>query len=160
MIIPLGIIPEFSKSLITWFKKVKPKQLVLLAGISGVETEKEHEILGIGTDKKSKKELKRLNIGEIGEGMLTGVSSELFMYCFEKKIPSISLMAETHYIPDPLAAATRIKILNGLLDLNIKKDNLIETGKKIERSFKEIAQQLKRGREGYKEIEGFSPMYG
>lgn len=160
LIAPLEIIPEFSKSLVKWFEEVKPKQLILLAGISGIETEKEHEILGVATDEESKKKLKKLNVSEIEEGMLTGISSELFMYCFERGIPSISLMTETHYIPDPFAAASMLKILNGLLGIDVETENLTETGKQIEKSFREIAEQLKRGKEGYKKMEGLSPMYG
>lgn len=160
LIVPLDIMPEFSKTLGRWFTKMKPKQVILLAGISGVEIEKEHEILGISTVNSMKKKLEELDVRIIKEGMITGISSDLLLHCTDRGIPTISLMTETEYIPDPLAAASVVKILNGLLNLNVDTKNLTETGKLIEKKFKEIAKQLKRSKDGYKSIEGFSPMYG
>lgn len=151
---------EFSMVLMNWFDKIAPKQVILLAGISGLITEKEHEIMGISTTPELDKKLEEAKIKKIEEGMLTGISSELLLGCIEKKIPAISLMAETHYTPDPLAAASMVKILNILLGTKIDTKNLIEEGKKIEGMYKEISEQIKRGKNGYDAIKEFQPMYG
>ncbi|MFH0859706.1 MAG: PAC2 family protein [Candidatus Altiarchaeota archaeon] len=160
LIVPLENIPEFSKVIAKWFTDIKPKQVILLAGISGVEIEKEHEILGITTDKSLEKKLKELKVRIIEEGMITGISSDLLLNCIDKGINTVSLMTETDYVPDPLAAASVVEILNKLLNLSVKTKNLTETGKLIEEKLNEIAKQLRRGKEGYKRMEGFSPMYG
>ncbi len=151
---------EFSDMLGKWFNEIKPEKVILLAGISGKGTDKEHEIFGIASGGEFDKELKRLGISEIEEGILTGISSELLLNCMDSKIPAICLMAETRYMPDPLGAASMIDILNGLLGLKIDTRNLIQKGTEIEKRFREIAEQMKKGREDHKGIGEYSPMYG
>jgi len=158
--VPLPYVGEFSEVLSNWFGEINPKKVILLAGISGKGTDKEHEIFGIASDSDLDKELKRLNVSKIEEGILTGISSELLLDCMDNKIPTISLMAETRYTPDPLGAASMLEILNDLLNLDIDIKNLIEKGKEIEEKFKEIAEQLKKGKEDHKGIGEHSPMYG
>lgn len=160
LIVPFQHVREFSRALMEWFEKIKPKQVILLAGISGLTTEKEHEIMGISTNPELDKKLEELKVRKIEEGMLTGISSELLLGCIEKKIPALSLMAETHYTPDPLAAASMVKILNSLLGMKIDTKNLIEEGHKIEEMYKEISEQIKHGKNGYEAIKEFQPMYG
>lgn len=158
--VPLSHTKEFSDTLSEWFNEIKPEKVILLAGISGKGTDKEHEIFGIASNGELDKELKKLDISKIEEGILTGISSELLLNCIDNKIPAISLMAETRYIPDPLGAASMIGILNGLLNLDIDTKNLIEKGTEIEKKFKEIAEQLKKGKEDHKGVGEYSPMYG
>ena len=158
--VPIPHIGEFSSVFSKWFKEINPEKVILLAGISGKGTDKEHEIFGIASNGELKKELERLDVSKIEEGILTGISSELLLDCIESKIPVISLMVETRYIPDPLGAASMIKILNGLLGLKIDTKNLSEKGKEIEEKFKEIAEQLKKGNEDHKGVGEYSPMYG
>lgn len=160
LMVPMQHVKEFSSDLMKWLDEIKPRQVILLAGISGLTTEKEHEIMGISTNPELDKKLGELKIKRIEEGILTGISSELLLSCIEKKIPAVSLMAETHYTPDPLAAASMVNILNGILGTKIETTNLIEEGKKIEGMYKEISEQIKHGKNGYKEISEFSPMYG
>ncbi|MBU4202001.1 MAG: PAC2 family protein [Candidatus Altiarchaeota archaeon] len=158
--VPIPHIGEFSSVFSKWFKEINPEKVILLAGISGKGTDKEHEIFGVASNGELEKELERLDVSKIEEGILTGISSELLLDCIENKIPVISLMAETRYIPDPLGAASMIKILNGLLGLNVDTKNLSEKGKEIEEKFKEIAEQLKKGKEDHKGVGEYSPMYG
>jgi len=158
--VPLPYVGEFSEVLSDWFKEIDPEKVILLAGIAGKGTDKEHEIFGIASDSKLDKDLKKLNISKIEEGILTGISSELLLNCIDNKIPSISLMAETHYTPDPLGAASMLEILNDLLNLDMDTKNLIEKGKEIEEKFKEIGEQLKKGKDDHKSIGDYSPMYG
>ena len=160
VMIPVPYVQEFSEALTDWLKEINPSKVVLLAGISGRETEKEHDILGIANTSELNKKLKKVNVTMIEEGMLTGISSELLLYCAENNIPSISLMAETEHTPDPMASASMLEILDKLLELGINTKRLINEGKKIEKMFKEVTGQLKRGKESYKGMEEYSPMYG
>lgn len=161
LIIPVQYIPEFSNALTNWFKEINPSKVVLLAGISGRLTEKEHDIIGIANTPELNKRLKELDVTKIEEGMLTGISSDLLLYCVETSIPTISLMAETRHVPDPLASASLLKVLDKLLDLGIDTKKLVEEGKKIEEMFKEITEQLKRGKDGHREMmEAYPSMYG
>ena len=160
IIIPLESVEEFSKTICGWFDKIKPREVYLLAGISGVEGKEEHEILGIATTEKLSKKLEANNTEIISDGMITGISADLLYHCMDKKIPCVSLVTETHFIPDPMAAASMLGILNGLLKLKVPTDELVQVGEQIEDHVKKITEHLKRGREKYKKMEGFSPMYG
>jgi uncharacterized protein len=158
--VPFQHVGEFSEVLSSWFREVKPKQIILLAGIAGISTDKEHEIFGITTDPELKEKLRKLKVEEIDEGMLTGISSDLLLDCIENKIPVVSLMAETRYTPDPLGAASMLKILNGLLGLNIDMEKLVEKGEEIEKMFENISEQMKKGIDDTKKMSEYSPMYG
>jgi predicted ATP-grasp superfamily ATP-dependent carboligase len=93
------------------------------------------------------------------EGVLTGMSSSLMTKCCAIDIPSTSLMVETTYIPDVMAAASITKILAELLQLKIQIDELTKTGKDIESKFKENLEQMKIGQENYKEMHQQLSMY-
>jgi len=160
VIIPMEVISGFSKVLSEWFTQISPRQVILLAGITGVKTDKEHEILAVATDDENKKKLSRLKVNQIEDGIVTGVSSDLLIHCLEEKIPCIALLAETQYAPDPTAAASMLTILNSLLGLDVSVKDLLKAGKKIEEQVKNITDQLRRGKEGYKRMEEYSPMYG
>lgn len=160
VMIPVPYVQEFSEALTSWLKEIKPSKVVLLAGISGRETDKEHDILGIANTSELNKKLEKMDVTKIEEGMLTGISSELLLYCMENNIPSVSLMAETERTPDPMASASMIEILDKLLELGIDTKRLIDEGKKIEETFNEVTEQFKRGKEGYREMDDYSPMYG
>ena len=160
IIIPFQHVAELSGALEGWFDEIKPKEVILLAGISGKGTDKRHEIHGIGSQPKLNDKLEELGASKIADGMLTGLSSNLLLYCIDKDIPAISLMAETEYIPDPLAAASMINILNKLLGVTANTESLINEGTKIEGMFNDMSAQMKRGKDGYKEMEAYSPMYG
>ncbi len=160
IIIPFRDVNEISQVLEEWLGKIQPKEVYLLAGISGKVTKKEHDILGLGTTPELKNKLEKAKVKKVKEGMLTGISSNLLLYCFGKEIPTVSLMAETEYTPDPLAAASMLQVLNKLLDLKIDTEKLIREGKKIEELFKKITNELKRGRKHYAKMEQDSPMYG
>lgn len=160
LIIPINHVPEFSNAIIKWLREIDPQKVILLAGISGKDTEKEHEIFGISNLPEITERLAHLNVNGVEEGMLTGISSDLLLYCIENDIPSISLMAETKNLPDPLASASMLRILDQILDLGVDCRRLIEEGKRIEEMFKEVGEQMKRGKDGYKQMEDFSHMYG
>ena len=68
-------------------------------------------------------------------------------------IPALSLMVETHNILDHVAAASLLKVLNGVLDLNIETDNLIRDGEQVQEEIKKLSKQLKRERDRYREEE-------
>lgn len=160
VIIPLEHVSEFSNALCDWFAKIKPREVFLLAGISGVDAREEHEILAIATTNKLEKKLTESKATIIADGMITGISADILMYCAGKKIPCVSLVTETHFIPDPMAAASMLKILNKLLNLSVDTEELLEVGEQIENKVKKITEHIKRSREKYMKMEGFSPMYG
>ncbi len=157
--IPYPFIKEFSDAFDRWFKEIRPEKVVLLAGISGKGTNKEHEIFGLTTDPEMRRIMHEMNIEMIEEGMLAGISSDMMLNCVEEGIPVISFMVETRYTPDPLGAASLLKILCNFLNVDIDIENLIKKGQEIENEFKRITSELKKGKLTHKEMDEYSPMY-
>ena len=157
--IPIMDVGEFVDAFREWFLKIRPEKVILLAGISGKGTEKEHEIFGVATTPELNELIEKLSVNKIDEGMLAGISSDMLLNCMDDEIPAISLMAETEYTPDPLGAASMLKILDKILNLGIDIDKLVKRGREIEEEIKNITEQLKKGKTKHREMDGFSPMY-
>jgi len=157
--IPIQFVGEFSDALVEWFREIKPEKIFLLAGVTCKEIEKEREIFSLTTDKELEKKLHNLNVERLEEGMLTGISSDILLSCIENDIPTVSLMAETRYIPDPLGAAALVDIVNKLLNLGIDVKKLEDKGEEIEDMFKDIMDQMKKGKECHAGMNEYSPMY-
>jgi predicted ATP-grasp superfamily ATP-dependent carboligase len=80
------------------------------------------------------------------------------MGCGDLGIPILSLMVETHYIPDALAASTLLDVIGKLVGREIDSEELKTTGKKIEQKYQEMLDQLKKGQEHYQDMTQL-PMY-
>jgi len=158
--VPFNCIPKFSKVVNEWLEKLNPSMVVLMAGITGVEADKDHEILGVATTPALAKRLETANVKMIKDGVLTGVSSNILLHCVENNIPTIGLMVQTEYTPDALAAASMLDILNRLLGVKVSVENLRGMGKDVEEEFKKIIKQMRKGKEGYVNMEDSCPMYG
>ncbi|MBD3388025.1 MAG: hypothetical protein GF416_03160 [Candidatus Altiarchaeales archaeon] len=159
LMIPFNLVHEFTAAIGDWFKELQPESAILLASVPGVSTEKEHEIMNVSTDEGMKKKLKKMKVKGMDEGVLTGMSSSLMIKCCAHDIPATSLMVETSYIPDVLAAASLLEIIGGLLDMEIDVDELMEAGHEIEKKFKETLKQIHQGQENYHEIHQLQSMY-
>ncbi|MBD3261788.1 MAG: hypothetical protein GF334_09020 [Candidatus Altiarchaeales archaeon] len=159
IIIPHPLIPQFRGAVMKWFKEIKPSKVVLLASMLGKETTKEHEILALTTEEDVKKKLKKHNIETLTEGVLTGVSSTIALNCYDNQIPYLALMVETQYVPDALAAASLLHLLDDLFDLGVDVSKLEETGKQLEKKFTNLLDQLKNTQEKYHGTQNQTPMY-
>ncbi len=105
--------------------------------------------------------MRGIDVTAVEEGVLSGISSDLILFCFDNRIPTVSLMAETEYTPDPMAAVSMLKVLNKLLDLDINTERITKEGKEIEAVFKKVTDEIKRSRENHAEMDDLSPpMYG
>ncbi|MEM4347145.1 MAG: PAC2 family protein [Candidatus Altiarchaeota archaeon] len=161
IIIPIRQMHEISDAISKWLSEIKPKEVILLAGISGRFTEKEHEILGIATNKELRDKLRNADVIHVEEGMLSGISSDLILFCSDNKIPAMALIAETEYSPDPMAAVSMLKVMNKILGLDIDTERISREGKEIEEVFKRITEEVKRSKEHHEDMEDLSPpMYG
>jgi uncharacterized protein len=152
IIIPFSLTHDFSQAIGSWMQSINPKSVIFLASIPGVESQEEHEILTITTDKKFEGILKGLNIKQMDEGVLTGLSSALMLSCIENKIPATSIMVETSYAPDVLASASLLEIIGKILDIEVDLTELMDAGDKVESKFKESINQMKKGHENLKQM--------
>ncbi|MFH1055808.1 MAG: PAC2 family protein [Candidatus Altiarchaeota archaeon] len=159
LIIPFNMVHEFTTGVADLLAGLKPKSMLLLASIPGVESKSEHEILAVSTDPEMAGKLAKLKVKRMEEGVLTGMSSSLMMKCVALNIPSTSLLIETAYMPDVLASASLLRILSDLLGVNVDVDELVKTGKQIEDKFRDNFEQIKIGHENLQEMHHQLPMY-
>lgn len=152
LIIPFNLTHEFTQALGDWLTSVKPKSVIFLASIPGVETDKEHDIMAITTDAVVGKKLGELKLKSMEEGVLTGLSSALMLKCVDTSVPATSIMVETNYVPDVLAAATLLQIMGEILETEFDLSELKSAGKEVEDKFRQNLNQLKKGREDLKEM--------
>jgi uncharacterized protein len=159
VMVPFNSIAKVSSAINSWLDRIKPKKVVLMAGITGIENYGSHEIVGLASSPELAKELEALKVRILKDGVLTGVASSILIHCTEKKIPAVGLMAETQYTPDAVAAASMLELLNKLLKTNINHEELKRMGKDVEEEFRKVIKQMKKGREGYGKLEENGPMY-
>ncbi len=152
LIIPFNLTHEFTEVLGSWLTSLKPKSVIFLASIPGLETDKEHEIMTVSTDEEIAKKIKGLNLRRMEEGVLTGLSSALMLSCADGGIPATAFMVETNYVPDVLAAASLLEIIGRILGFEVELDELTKAGKQIEDKFRENLNQMKKGRDDLKEL--------
>jgi uncharacterized protein len=160
IMVPLNMVSKISTLVNSWLDEIKPSTVVLMAGITGAETSKGHEIMGVASTPELARALESSKVRLIQDGVLTGVSSNILLHCIDGKIPTVALMVETEYSPDALAAVSMLDILNKLLKVRMNVDSLRHTGREIEEEFKNILHQMRKGREGHVKMEGNCPMYG
>jgi uncharacterized protein len=159
LIIPMNLVHEFTGAIADWFAKISPKTVLLLASIPGIEAKETHEIMAVTTDEGMRVKLKEYGVPEMKEGVLTGMSSSLMIRCCGLNIPATSLMVETSYIPDVLAAAALLEIINRLLGLQVDVKELTKAGKDIEEKFRDNLDKMKIGQDNLREMHQQLSMY-
>jgi uncharacterized protein len=132
--IPHSLVYSLSNSLVEWFKEKGARFALLLGGIANprrLEIE-EPAIYGVSTGKGMDEILEKKNIKFFEEGFITGQDGVILRDCMEKGLPSIYLMAESHFAyPDPGAAAAVIQAINRILDLKVDVKSLLEKEEEI-----------------------------
>jgi len=116
------LIPHLSKNLVKWFKEKNASLVVSLGGIphpKRLEIDKP-EVYGVGSNEKLNKKLEKLKVKPFEEGIIVGIHGIILRKCIIANLPSIYLMAESHYkYPDPEAAASIIEVINKISNLSI-----------------------------------------
>lgn len=132
--IPHSLVYPLSEALVDWFKEKNVRFALLLGGIASprrMEIE-EPSVYGVSTDAEMDKILKEENIKFLEEGFITGQDGVILRNCLVKGLPSIYLMAESHFAyPDPGAAAAVIQAINRILDLRVDVKSLLEKEEEI-----------------------------
>lgn len=92
----------------------------------------EPAVYGVSTGDASDEILEKKDIKIFEEGFITGQDGVILRNCMEKGLPSIYLMAESHFgYPDPGAAAAVIQTMNKILDLKVDVKSLLEKEEEI-----------------------------
>ncbi len=120
------------------------KEIISLEGVGSATTKPDAErVFYFSKDAKSKKNLSKLGLNPLKEGIIMGVTGALLLNV--EKTPLSCIFAETHTdLPDSKAAARVIKTLDQYLGLKVNPEPLLEQAAKFEEKLKGL---LKKGEE-------------
>jgi predicted ATP-grasp superfamily ATP-dependent carboligase len=125
--LPLKAINELSDKIMQIYKEKKADKIIALDGLAVDEAKDKSEVYFAST--YNEKEIK--NCKKLPEGAMMGFNSYFAHKARNMKIPFIVLMAETHAeIPDGMAAAALISVLEGIIDVQVDTSELISEYKK------------------------------
>lgn len=145
--LPLKSINELADKIMLIYKEKKADQIIALDGLAVDEAKDKSDVYFAST--YNEKEIK--NCKRLPEGAMMGFNSYFAHKARKSKIPFIVLMAETHAeIPDGIAAAALISVLEGMLDIHVDTSELISEYKK---TLGQINNLLKRVSQAPKEKE-------
>jgi len=145
--IPHTMVYELSHALVDWFISKDVKMTILLGGLA-VQKRMEVEepgVYGVSTTKKTDNILKKNKIKFFDEGYIKGQDGITIRRCMEKGLESIYLMAEAHSeYPDPGAAASIVRTVNKLLNLNLDVKTLLESEEQIRMVTRDLMRRTKQ----------------
>ncbi|MGC8533507.1 MAG: proteasome assembly chaperone family protein [Candidatus Parvarchaeum sp.] len=145
--LPLKSINELADKIMLIYKEKKAEQIIALDGLAVDEAKDKSDVYFAST--YNEKEIK--NCKRLPEGAMMGFNSYFAHKARKSKIPFVVLMAETHAeIPDGIAAAALISVLEGMLDIHVDTSELISEYKK---TLGQINSLLKRISQAPKEKE-------
>ena len=139
---PVNIIKPVADKILSWTQKKKCNYIVNFEGTHSLNPEKP-KTYGVATTQRMKDILKKYNIEETQEGMITGITGILLFEGARLKRDIICLLAEAHSsYPDSRAAALLIETLDKMLpeiEMDIKP--LLEEAKDIEQKIRAFIKQ-------------------
>lgn len=138
-----GIEWELADTIVDLAKQLKAKEIISLEGVAapGAEEDKS-KCFYYSTNKKSKEIFHKNKIDPLKEGIILGVTGALLLDA--GSFPLSCIFAETHSaLPDSVAAAKVIEILDKLLGMKLDIKPLMEQAEKFEKKIRGLMEQSK-----------------
>lgn len=120
-------------------EKVKARELICIEGVGSGNGSKGRTFFFTNENKKAE-ELKALGLQPLKEGIIMGVTSAILLKD-DQAVTCIFGEAESN-MPDNLAAARIVEVLDKILGLNVDPKPLKESAKQFEDKFKQILSQM------------------
>jgi predicted ATP-grasp superfamily ATP-dependent carboligase len=138
-----GIEWEIAETLLELAKEIKAKEIIGLEGvISQQPTEKPNAFFYTNIE-KNKKKLEGMDLKNMTEGVIIGVTGALLLKC--KETDFSCFFVETHSdLPDNTAAARLIEILDKYINLGVDYQPLIDKAKEFEEKLKGFMSKLSK----------------
>ena len=138
----VNIIKPVAEKILDWVQKKKCNYIVNLEGTHGLDP-KNPKTYGVATTQKMRDILKKYNIDETKEGMITGITGVLLYEGTRLKRDVICLLAEAHTsYPDSRAAALLVEALDRMLpEIQLDTQPLYEEAKEIEQKIRAFIKQ-------------------
>jgi uncharacterized protein len=138
----VNIIKPVADEILSWAQKKKCSYIVNFEGTHGLNP-KTPKTFGVATTQKMKDILKKYNIEETKEGMITGITGVLLFEGVRLKRDIICLLAEAHAsYPDSRAAALLVETLDKMLpEIEINTEPLYKEAEEIEQKIRAFIKQ-------------------
>ena len=139
---PVNIIKPVADEILSWAQKKKCSYIVNFEGTHGLDPKKP-KTFGVATTQKMKDILKKYNIDETQEGMITGITGVLLFEGVRLKRDIICLLAEAHAsYPDSRAAALLVETLDRMLpEIELDTKPLYKEAEEIEQKIRAFIKQ-------------------
>lgn len=135
---------QFSKSLLNWAKKLNPKLVINITGLpvqNRLQIEKP-EVLGLASSNDVTELLRSEKVTLFSDGVLFGTYAAVIKECVSQKIPSLTLLAQSHLnFPDPTASIEALSIVNKILKTNIDLKPLRDEAEMIRIKTRDLMRQ-------------------
>ena len=126
-------------------KQLNAKEIISLEGVGSAAETDNPKTFFYSNNEKKKKELERLGIEQLKEGIIIGVTSALLL---KAKTPLSCIFVETHSnLPDSKAAARLIETLDHYLGLEVDYEPLLKTAEKFEEKLKGLLSKTQEAGE-------------
>ena len=143
---PYNTIRPLADEILQWADKKGVKSIVALEGTHSVgDRKKQLKVYGVGSNQSMKNYLKKYNIEETQEGMITGVTGVLLYEGVLMQRDVACLLAEAHAaFPDSRAAGNLLKKLDIMLpEIKIDPEPLYKEAENIEKNIRKFMEQSK-----------------
>jgi uncharacterized protein len=139
---PIDIIHPLGDAILAWAKKKKCSYIVNFEGTHGKDPKKP-KTHGVASSQKMKDILKKYNIEETPEGMITGITGVLLYEGTRLKRDVLCLLADAHTsYPDSRAAALLIETLDKMLPgMSLNTEPLYKEAEDIEQKIRAFIKQ-------------------
>jgi len=142
---PYNVIKPLADKILEWAEKKGCQSIVALEGTHAIGAKKNFQVYGVSSNDAMKKVLKKYNIEETLEGMITGVNGVILYEGVLKKRDVICLLSEAHdSFPDSRAAGNLLEKLDVMLPIiKIDPKPLYKEAKEIEKKIRQFIEQSK-----------------
>lgn len=143
---PLGLEWKFSETVMQLAKMLEAKEIISIEGVGTNDEEiEEPKTFFYSNNEQTKKAFEKLKVDELAEGVVMGVTGTILLKAKSIKQNLSCVFAETHSaMPDSMAAAAVIRVLDKYLDLKVDPKPLEDEAEKFEEKLKTI---LSKGQE-------------
>jgi len=136
--LPFGL-HDIVSTILNWAEKNGSHEIVILDGVAATTHDNK---AFCAAEEDLCRVMEGNDIKMIPQGFITGVAGGLLNECLVRKIQGVTLLVKANDKgPDPLAAATLVKAVNRVYDMNIDTSSLRKEKKRIDADFKELSDK-------------------
>lgn len=132
---------ELSNEMVGWLKGYNINEIDVIAGI--VTNTLEKRVFGIATEQSMLDKIKD-STEILSMGSISGLPGSILSECNVEGIPSLGFLGETVNTPDPRSAVSVLEVLNGIYNLGVDVQPLMEQAEEIEATMQKMSEQVQK----------------